>query len=570
MNKIGILLFFISCLFILPPSVTAVLSPESVTNHEIIISAMSENSKVKFFIPDATTDNEAESSAQVIDQLNAPRNQSSRITVIDSEVFRGKPVYVTRPASGLLTRTVRIWKFADNISVSTRSASEFFGRIPVQNETMGLLMSPDETNAVKGSDLTVLVEYPSSEGQFEIMYDRNTGSVSDSLTNKPVFNLKEITPSSVDNNLSTFLDVLRNDTGKDSFAIYRINIVEPYIRVDPAFSISKGSQLKITGTTNLPAGDGLEGSLHVSNLFNDYKGPSSRSHVISGDKGKNTWSWVIKTDQLPLSEYFLSVKPSDSNIDIYAFSKLFSILPENGTPINELGYQDTEGYGASLKSCNISNSLCNGTLGLALNFIGQYNRVVVTYKPDSINITNATFYRVCGATRRSPPAKTETITATFYRVNNNTVIFTPQQNLCFTDFRHISLINLRSDCRGCNYGLNIEYSYPNPAVISPKKDMYYMTGTGYLWMDKIPALQKTRTAGISQMNVSGKNPIVPDETVNAFTENRNAEERKNFPYAPVTPKASSFSFPESSMILIINFYCLQQIKKYLKKFCDNP
>jgi len=545
MEKTGIFLLFISCLFFLTPSVMAVSSPVSVANHEMIITATGENSTATPVIPNATIGNEAESSESFTNRLNALRNQSSRITVVDREVLRGKPVYVAKPSSDNLMRTVRIWTFGDEISVSTRSASEFFGRIPLQNESTGMLMSADETNAVIGPDLTIIIEYPAVQGQYDILIDRTTGSVSDNRTGKNLFNLEDKSSLTRYQNIAIFLDAISDERSNDSYAVYHIGMIEPYIRIDPVESVKKGSLLNITGITNLPSGEALIGQLYFTNRYFGSLKPSHQIYIHPGNEDQNTWSWSIKTDDIPSSEYFFRISPADQNIRQNFYGKSFTIFPKNASE-NMMAYGYERGTSGNLRRCNNTTVFCDGEHKTSIDLAGHYNRIVFSYSPVSINITNATFIKECYSPHSSRVLNTTIIPTTIHRINNKTIIIDPNQILCFTDTGPAYL------CDNCHYELDVKFSYPNPPANASKEVIYFTFSTGYLWKDDPEQTQY---------------PIQPDKVTseNRSTNVKNVSEladENNFtPPFPTTQHASISFFIPISAILVIGLLCFSMRQK---------
>jgi hypothetical protein len=553
MNKSGTNWILVACLIFLVAHAAALPQPYSTEG----TSKITATPGITECSSNLCSGNETGSTLTVAGEMDALKNRSPRIIVIEHNVLRGKPLYVNKPSPDLLKRTVRIWKFNEKITVSTQSATEFFGRAPIVSESTGMLLSPDETVTAAGTNITMILEYPASQDNYDVLLDSKTGQVSNSLTGKVLFDLKDTSSSSADESLAAFLDAINNDQGKDSFTLYRVNITEPFIRVNPVTSMTKGPSLNITGTTNLPADDALIGKLQSSNLFNHYKGPSSTIHVVAGDRSENTWSWIIRTDTLPLSEYFLSVEPRDQNVNVFAVSNLFSVLPENGTPVNELGYFGIRSNGGSLKSCNINQPFCNGSLGFDIDFIGQYDRVVQFYDPDSLNITDAAIIKKCGATSWIPPKTVNTIAVTIHRVNNKTLIFDPVENVCFTDSRYVDLLHMWS-CGGCKYGLIINFSYPNPSIAYPKiaypkKEMYYMIGTGYLWQDAMNVTPQITASNVTGVDYSGKIIFISDDRLNVTRTPKRSLEGDNGTRSPhSTPKASILVFPVLCAIAFVS------------------
>ena len=493
---------------------------------------------------------ESISYAAIIARMDAMENSSPRVLVVNSNVLRGKPLYVARPPSDQLARPVRIWKFDDTgITVSTQSASDLFSHIPVQDESGSMLLDSGQTSAVSGLNQAVVLEYPSVQDRFDIAYDRESGSVSDSLTGKKLFSVPETSPPRVCHDLITFLDATGHNRGGDSFVMYSVSITEPYIRINPFTSIVKGSVLKISGTTNLPPGDAVEGRVRVSNLYNHPRDLLLRGFVVSGSQGQNSWTLSTNTSSIPLSEYFFSIEPVDRNINTYAISKLFSILPANGTPVSELDYQTTSRLGSTLLPCNSREVLCGRNLDLEIFLVGQYNRIVLTKDPVSLNITNATFERACGATPWTPPKTVEMISATIHNVNNKTLIIDPDENLCFTDFRNSGLLNYGNSCNGCTYRLNISITYPNPAVNSPGKNMLFMIGTGNLWMDNQSSAQTTIAPNVTGKDPDGRKASSPQASAITIMNQTSSEIRR--PAPPIsTQKASSPIFSVVAAVII--------------------
>jgi hypothetical protein len=559
MNKSGKNWILVACLIFLIVHTAALPQPDSTDGNSKIPATPGESD----CISGLCNGNETGSNLTAAGELDTLKNRSPRIVIIELNVLRGKSLYVNKPSPELLKRTVRIWKFSEKITVSTQSATEFFNRAPIGSESTGMLLRPDETVTAAGPNTTMILEYPASQDNYDILLDSKTGQVSNSLTGKVLFHLKETSSSSVDGSLAAFLDAINNEQGKDSFTLYQVNITEPYIQVNPVTSMTKGPSLNITGTTNLPADDAIIGNLRSSNLFNHYKGSSSTIHVVVGDRSENTWSWIIRTDTLPLSEYFLSVEPRDQNVDVFAVSKLFSILPENGTPINELGYFGIQGNGGTLKSCNISQPFCNGSLGFDIDFIGQYDRVVQFYDPDSLNITDAAIIKKCGATPWAPPKTVDTITVAIHRVNNKTLVFDPVENVCFTDFRNVDLLHLMRGCGNCKYGLNIKFSYPNPSIVSQKKEVYYMIGTGYLWKDSVNPTRQNMAANATGVDNGGKTIFISDDRLNVTRTPKRSLEGDNGTRSPTsTPKASILVFPVLGAIAFVSL--IQSARKKRK------
>lgn len=430
----------------------------------------------------------------------------SPLSVTETNGVKGIPLYVQKPAGDLLMRTVQVWKFDNGINVSRFSAMEHFSRAPVRDDSSGMLMSAEETNAVDGTNLTLIIEYPASPDRYDFSFDRDTGRVTDTATGETLF-LVGGTGLSVTQKKAKFLDAAGNNSVHDTYAMYRVGMPDPYIQVNPVDSLNKGSLLNITGMTNLPIDTIFSGQLRVSNLYMRYSFPPSNIRVYPGSSGKNIWSWSTSTDNLPTTEYFLTVEPIDREIRTKAFSRVFSLLPPPGSDEIPPGIFYVESGGSNWLPCG-NKSVCPVKTTIQLDQLtGHYNRFVARTSPDSVFVSNASFRKECEWTRSSP-TKTESVPTRITRIDNRTIIIDPVENLCFTDLGERSFFF----CNGCRFSLIVEYTYPNTKDVTPPKDNNVHIQIGYLWKDDAgsgpaAAVRDESSANLSVLTGSAPAPM---------------------------------------------------------------
>jgi len=406
-----------------------------------------------------------------------PGDRIGRIIYEYENAVKGIPFAVAKPSSDLLTQKVRIWKFDDNVTVSTQSAAEVYSKTCDGSGSSSCLMTAKETNELQKSNLGLVIEFNQGQDEFDMAYDPDSDSVVNQRTGEFLFAAHTNSSSiSTGTKLSRFLESAQNESLRDTYIYYGIAVAPPEININPLQNITAGSPLVITGTTNLPQGTSLKGKLRPSLLYTEFKKPITGCYIIKTGGSMNDFSCKFLTEKSPYSEFFVTVVPNDEKIAGLGYSRLFTILPDSSETNSSFDIDYAYSESTDLKPCSTDNATCLTTDSISLDLFAHYDRVVLSYEPISLTITNITFVKILsGPWVRE---KVATIPTVLHRINENTVIVDPVENLCRSGF-----YETYPECGEYDYEMNFTYSYPNPAVNNTTGSKDLWIHLNYLWKD---------------------------------------------------------------------------------------
>jgi len=169
-----------------------------------------------------------------------------------------------------------------------------------------------ETHNLTSGQYYILVQDSGNDGRYDIIWDNK----SDNIINNKRYDEHQIiyTLAEAQNMYDTdAVTVLRrefNSTGiDDAISVYSLDIVEPYITINPVSDHAAGDVINITGTTNFPVNTTLWISAGPKK-FTKYPPHYfyGQVQVIQGTNS-NIWSVKLNTSTFSLDEYTVEVQP---------------------------------------------------------------------------------------------------------------------------------------------------------------------------------------------------------------------------------------------------------------------
>jgi hypothetical protein len=246
-------------------------------------------------------------------------------------IANGDSVFIHGIATGQPRNGLQLWIISHNyLKVTT---------IPVNDDnTYEYELKPADTRNLAPGQYFFLVQHPMMNGQFDIIYDRVSGTIINRQLGNgagmDIFTISGTGSLQGPDSAQALVNAIGSQDIDDTFATYSFYISPPTALINPIGDHYVGDKFTIAGSTNLAVGDDLMVDVTSSSFTPTQKAQSGEfsglSHVVKvvpGSGGYNRWSIDVDATAFKPDEYI--VKVSGIIQDVTA-STYFTILP--GSP----------------------------------------------------------------------------------------------------------------------------------------------------------------------------------------------------------------------------------------------
>jgi len=226
-----------------------------------------------------------------------------------SAIANGDPVVIRGVATGHPQNGLLVWIIGNNY-VKTETVM-----VNADNTYACELKSSDTQNLASGQYF-VLIQHPMMNGQFDIVYDPGTGSVTNRQLGEGTVIFQLTGPGSLQSPDagSALMRAINNQNIDDSFTTVSFFVSRPTALIDPIGEHFVGDRFTITGSTNLAVGDTLMIEIYSSSFKptqkvqgSGFSGSTGTIKVIPGANGYNRWSFDIDASTFRPDEYLVKV-----------------------------------------------------------------------------------------------------------------------------------------------------------------------------------------------------------------------------------------------------------------------
>jgi trimeric autotransporter adhesin len=247
-------------------------------------------------------------------------------------IANGDPVFIRGVATGDPRGGLQVWVLGHNyvkissVSVNTDDTYEFE------------LKSADTQNLASGQ-YYVLIQHPMMNGEFDIYYDRESGSVVNRQLGggTSIFQLNGPGSLQTPDSAYALMRAIYNQNTDDTFATASFIIGNPVARIDTIGDHIVGDKFTITGSTNLAVGNDLLIEI-VSSSFSptqksegsEFSGSSGIVNVEPGINGLNRWSFDVDSSSFKPDEYIVKVSSVTNDV---TSSTTFNIIEKMTTTL---------------------------------------------------------------------------------------------------------------------------------------------------------------------------------------------------------------------------------------------
>ncbi|WP_321508026.1 hypothetical protein [uncultured Methanoregula sp.] len=225
-------------------------------------------------------------------------------------IANGDPVIIKGIATGHPRNGLQVWLVGYNyLKVSTIS-------VDADNTFTYELKDADTRNLAPGQ-YYVVVQHPMMNGQFDVVYNADTGEVSNlqlSTNGLTIFKLSGSGSLQSPAGASALVQAISSQNIDDTFTPFSFVIGTPSTFINPIGDHYVGEQVTLSGYTNLASGDNLQveitsTSFSPSQKTSDgsFSGTAKTIKVQPGTGGKNPWSLTIDTSSFRPDEYMVTV-----------------------------------------------------------------------------------------------------------------------------------------------------------------------------------------------------------------------------------------------------------------------
>jgi len=222
-------------------------------------------------------------------------------------IANGDPVFIHGIATGHPGNGLQIWLLGYNY---VKIASVYTN---ADNTYEFELKSADTQNLAPGQ-YYVLVQHPMMNGEFDIYFDRPTGSVINRQlgTGTSIFQLTGTGSLQTPDGANALMRAINSQNLDDTFATTSFIIGNPTAFIDPIGDHAVGDRFTITGSTNIAAGNRLLVEITSSSFrpsqksqSGEFSGSSGTVTVQPGSGGMNRWSFAVDASTFKPDEYLV-------------------------------------------------------------------------------------------------------------------------------------------------------------------------------------------------------------------------------------------------------------------------
>jgi hypothetical protein len=222
-------------------------------------------------------------------------------------ISQGDPVFIRGIATGHPQVGLQIWFIGYNFArVSTIQVND-------DNTYEYELQKADTANLAPGQYF-VLIQHPMMNGQFDVVYDASSGSVTNMLTGKTIYKFTGSGSLQSTDSITALMNAIGSQNIDDTFATVSFYVGSPTVTIVPIGDKHTGDTFTINGTTSLAAGDELIVEIISSSYTptsktqpSGFSGASGTVNVVAGSSGRNTWSFNVDTSSFTPDEYIVKV-----------------------------------------------------------------------------------------------------------------------------------------------------------------------------------------------------------------------------------------------------------------------
>jgi len=264
-------------------------------------------------------------------------SQSDSGSASSPSIANGDPVVIQGIATGHPRNGLQVWLIGYNyLKVSTISVND-------DNTFSYELKSADTRNLAPGQYF-VVVQHPMMNGQFDVVYNSATGTVSNlqlGASGTTIFQLSGSGSLQSPAGAQALIQAISSQNIDDSFTTFSFVISPPAAAVNPIGDHYVGDQFTISGTTNLAAGDNLQVEITSASFVpsgktsdSSFSGTSRTVQVQAGTGGKNLWSIPVDTSSFRPDEYLVTVSGITQQVTgSTSFRLLVPVVTTPPTPV---------------------------------------------------------------------------------------------------------------------------------------------------------------------------------------------------------------------------------------------
>jgi hypothetical protein len=236
-----------------------------------------------------------------------PIGSASSNTVM---IANGDSVFIHGIATGQPQKGLQLWIISNNY---LKVAS-----LAVDNDDTYLYeLKPADTQNLASGQYFFLVQHPMMNGQFDIVYDRDSGTIINKQLGNggmKIFTLSGAGSLQGPDSAQALVNAISSQNIDDTFATYSFMIAPPNAFINPIGDHYVGDRFTISGSTNLAAGDELMVDV-TSASFNpttkaqsgEFSGVSGVVKVVQGNGSFNRWSFDVDTTAFKPDQYIVKV-----------------------------------------------------------------------------------------------------------------------------------------------------------------------------------------------------------------------------------------------------------------------
>jgi trimeric autotransporter adhesin len=236
--------------------------------------------------------------------VGSPSSNTVTIANGDSVMIHG--IATGHPRNGL-----QLWIISHNyLKVTTLAVND--------DNTYLYELKPADTQNLASGQYFFLVQHPMMNGQFDIIYDRDSGKIINKQlghgNGMEIFTISGAGSLQGPDSAQALVNAIGSQNIDDTFATYSFYISPPTALINPIGDHYVGDKFTISGSTNLAAGDDLMVEVTSSSFKpteksqgSEFSGASGVVKVVPGSGGYNHWSFDVDATSFKPDEYIVKV-----------------------------------------------------------------------------------------------------------------------------------------------------------------------------------------------------------------------------------------------------------------------
>jgi S-layer glycoprotein len=246
-------------------------------------------------------------------------------------IANGDSVFIHGIATGQ-PRGLQLWIISHNyLKVTTLAVND--------DNTYLYELKPADTQYLASGQYFFLVQHPMMNGQFDVMYDPDTGKIInkqlDGGKGMEIFTISGSGSLQGPDSAQALVNAIGSQNIDDTFATYSFFISPPNAFINPIGDHYVGDKFTISGSTNLAAGDELMVEVTSSSFkptgksqSSEFSGASGTVKVVPGSGGPNHWSFDVDATAFKPDEYIVKVSGITQDVTGSTYFNIINRLPQ--------------------------------------------------------------------------------------------------------------------------------------------------------------------------------------------------------------------------------------------------